>query len=120
MTDIDDVMRSRLREAQAAAEADRVSDFASSWSAAEARAAKAGRRRAALTGSAVAATAAVIAMGLLFRGDDDLRYVDTAELLGTTSWVAPSDSLLPQRQFDIYQDIPLQMESTESNGGALL
>jgi len=41
-------------------------------------------------------------------------------LLGTTGWSAPSDSLMPDHQFDIYQDIPVLIESTETYGGTLL
>ena len=119
MTESDARIRDELRAAQAAGEAGRVPDFASSWSAAERRAASTGRRRALLAGS-VAAAAAVVVAFTLSRGDGEWQYIDTVELLGTTSWSAPSDSLLPEHRFDIYREIPLQMESTGSNEGALL
>lgn len=117
MTDIDERLREALRTAQADSESGRAPDFADCWSAAERRAGVLRRRRGVLAGSAVAA-AAVLAIGLL--GGDDREYIDSDEFLGSTSWSAPSDSLLPERRFDIYSEIPLQMESTGTNGGALL
>lgn len=119
MTDSDELLQNELRAAQAASETGRVPDFASSWNAAQRRAAMTARRRTLLAGSAAAAAAVVVAFTLL-RGGEDWQYIDTAELLGTTSWSAPSDSLLPERLVDIYGEIPLRMESTGSNGGALL
>ena len=47
-------------------------------------------------------------------------YIEVADLLETTYWSAPSDVLLPERKFDIYQDMPVLFESTESAGGTLL
>ena len=119
MTDSEARIRDELRAAQAASEAGRVPDFASSWLAAERLAATNGSRRVLLAGSAAAVAAVVLALTLM-RGGEDWQYIDKGDLLGTTSWSAPSDSLLPEHRFDIYRDIPLQMESTGSNEGALL
>ena len=47
-------------------------------------------------------------------------YIEVADLLESTYWSAPSDVLLPDRQFDIYQELPVIFESTEPAGGALL
>ena len=38
--------------------------------------------------------------------------VGFAELMDSTYWSAPSDVLLPDREFDIYQDLPELFEST--------
>ena len=69
----------------------------------------------------VAAVAAV-AVGLLLRTPPapDTSFVEMDELMSSTSWVAPSDVLLPEHQFDIYQELPSLLESTESAGGSLL
>ncbi len=40
------------------------------------------------------------------------QYIEMAELMNSTYWTAPSDVLLPQREFDIYQDLPELFEST--------
>ena len=49
-----------------------------------------------------------------------LPLIEMGELLGSTSWQAPSDVLLPQHEFDLYQDMPALIESTEAATGALL
>lgn len=49
---------------------------------------------------------------------DEFLIADS--LLNSTSWAAPSDSLMPEHQFDIYQEIPFLNESTNSQEGSLL
>jgi len=119
MTETDDVMQKSLRDAQAARETGRVPEFGATWATAEQRAGAARRRLGLIAGSAAAAVAAV-AFSLLVSPGDELRYIDAAELLESTSWSAPSDSLLPEYRFDVYQDIPVLIESTDTYGGALL
>lgn len=74
------------------------------------------------TGFAVAA--AVVAMLVISFGNrapvEEAAYIEIAELLETTYWSAPSDVLLPEREFDIYQELPVLFESTEPAEGALL
>jgi len=120
MTDTDRQLEHAVKRAQTDIETGRVPDFGRSFAAAERRVGVMRRRRGFVAGSAVAAAVAVVAFSSLLRGGNDWQYVDEAELLGTTSWTAPSDSLLPEHQFDIYREIPLRMESTGSNEGALL
>ena len=82
------------------------------------------RHRIQLAGLAAAAAIAVLALGLLPTQDEDFVYVDLEELTATTQWSAPSDSLLPQHQFDLYRDLPGMFDSTDmstkSYEGALL
>lgn len=120
MTDSDTKLRHALREAQERAESGDVPAFDRVWAAATVRARTVRSRRRAIVGSATAAAVAVFAFVLLMPRGVELQFVDEAELLGTTSWSAPSDSLLPERRFDIYQEIPVLIESTETYGGALL
>ena len=120
MTETDDILRERLQAANAAAESGRAPAFSDTWAAAEARA-TAGRRRSRLLAvSAVIAALSVLIVSQVPDQDEGWHYVDSAELLGSTSWSAPSDSLMPVRRFDIYQDMPVLIESTGSDGGALL
>ncbi len=91
--------------------------FASVFAAAELQAAKIRRRR--LIGVAGVAVAS-LTFALLSGGSDGVRYIDVDELTASTCWLAPSDVLLPQRQFDIYRELPVLFESTESKEGALL
>ncbi|MBT8102384.1 MAG: hypothetical protein KJO95_05400 [Gammaproteobacteria bacterium] len=120
MTDLDTVLQKALRQAEANPESGDIPDFDSVWAAAGDRVASQRTRRRVFAGSVVAAAVAAVALGLLMPRGADTQFVDREELLGTTSWFAPSDSLLPERQLDIYQDIPVLIESTDSYGGALL
>jgi len=95
-------------------------DFAATWQAASCRA---GRRRYRLhlaAAAAVAAIAVIVVANLSGPPDEALEYIEMSELMGSTSWTAPSDVLLPESRFDIYQDLPTLIESTEVDGGTLL
>ncbi len=120
MSDLDETLRKALREAQSKMGGDRVPGFDSTWAAAKRRVGAARKRRGVFATVLVAAAVAALAVGLLPLNDDALPYIDEDDLLGTTRWTAPSDSLLPDRQFDTYQYIPVLIESTETYGGALL
>jgi hypothetical protein len=78
-----------------------------------------GRRRLRFAGLTAAAIA-VLAFGLLPTEEDEFTYVDVEELKATTYWIAPSDSLLPVHEIDIYRELPNLFESTEPDGGTLL
>ncbi len=71
---------------------------------------------------AVAAVAAVAFLLLLLLPEEAPRPEppQITGLLDSTSWVAPSDVLLPEYEFDIFEDLPEPMESTDSAEGALL
>jgi hypothetical protein len=113
MTDI----KQALRQAQRAAEAGRLPEFDTVWAAAEMQARE--RRRP----WAFAGLAAAVIAGIVWIAQPEERawqYVDPDELASSTSWVAPSDVLLPERQFDIFKEIPVLIESTSTTEGALL
>ena len=119
MTDEDKDLCEALGSAQR--EADGVAaSFESVWAAAERRSKQRRGPKVAQIAALTAGLAALLALGLLSPGDDSVRYVDLDELMGSTSWSAPSDFLLPERRNDIYREIPLLFESTESTGGTLL
>ena len=73
-------------------------------------------RRVAAAGFVAAGLVAMLAIDLT----PQPNFISEDELLGSTSWSAPSDVLLPNHQFDIYQDLPELLESTKSTEGALL
>ena len=120
MTDSDTRLEDALRDAHAHAEGDAAPDFSHVWAAASARVAAVRHRRRLLAASGAVAAVLAIAFGLRTPSEDEWRYIDADELLQTTGWSAPSDSLLPDREFDIYRDIPVLIESTDNYGGALL
>jgi hypothetical protein len=68
----------------------------------------------------VAAMVAAAFIVLYAQSPSQKTYIEMADLMESTYWTAPSDVLLPQREFDIYQDMPAMFESTEPAGGTLL
>jgi len=85
--------------------------FGPTWDAAIARHRRARRSYGAVAVSLVAA--AVVAVTFAPRPPAaGPTYIEMAELLGTTHWSAPSDVLLPRREFDIYREVPVLFEST--------
>lgn len=120
MNDEDRLLQSQLQRAQRETQEGLVPEFDTVWAAAEERAAV-GRRKGWIAGGAVAA--AIIALftaGLPGPEEQDWQYVNPDEFESSTSWVAPSDVLLPERRIDIYRDIPVLIESTKIEEGALL
>ncbi len=120
MTDFDNTVRDALQAEQARREAGRVPAFDVTFAAAEARAAGRARRRRTVFGIAAAAAVVAVATSLLLPRGEDWQYVNPDDLATSTAWVAPSDVLLPEHSIDIYRDIPVLIESTDGNLGALL
>ena len=110
-------MRELLQSAQRRTDGEAPA-FAASWAVADARY----RRRPAVVAGAAAAIVAVIAVAMLSSTPESIEpnLVDMDELVASTSWVAPSDSLLPEHRFDIFQELPEMFESTGGEEGTLL
>lgn len=113
-------IRNNLKRAFAAAE---VQPPSFDQVLANAEAARARSRRYRLSGGIAAAVAVAAVIAALWPTQqeeltDDYLIADS--LLNSTSWPAPSDTLMPERQFDIYQELPLLMESTQTREGSLL
>ena len=119
MHQTDDSLRERVNRAWQNGGATEVPSFDRVWQAAQERRASARKRYRNVAGVAAVAAAAVIALNWQSPMEEH-NYIEIAELLESTSWTAPSDVLLPDRRFDIYQDMPELFESTEPAGGALL
>jgi len=120
MTKTDKQLQAALQQGHSEAEAGRVPAFDSVWAGAEARIGQRRRRIRAVGGLAAAALIAVVVIGQLRPVEPDWQFIDPNEIAGSTSWTAPSDVLLPTHRFDIYRDIPVLIESTETDGGTLL
>ena len=79
------------------------------------------RRRYAWLASAAATIAAIVIVSNNGAPQENtINFIGLDELMGSTSWTAPSDSLLPEHQIDLYQDLPTLILSTEPAEGALL
>ncbi len=118
MNDSDDTLRKQVNRAWRHEGNAGQSSFADAWQAAQHRHAASRRRYSKFAGVAALAAALVVALNLQSPAEES--YIELADLLESTYWSAPSDVLLPDREFDIYQDMPVLFESTEPAGGALL
>ena len=115
MQEQDDNLRERVKVAWPPAQ---EPSFDDAWHAAGDR--YSASRRNVRRFAAAAAVAAIAAIAMFGNAPVDVTYVEVVELMESTYWTAPSDVLLPERQFDIYQDMPELFESTEPAGGTLL
>jgi len=120
MTDIDKELRDAMRNRQDKAGAWQGPDFDVVWARAESTVARRRRNRSMGGIAAAVALVAVVLVSQLRQTEQEWQFVDPDEFASSTSWVAPSDILLPKHQFDIYGEIPVLIESTERDGGTLL
>ena len=121
MTDFDRQLQAAVQRGQKDAEAGRVPDFGAVWSGAESVVAS--RRRRVRVVGGLAASAALLAVMFFAQirpTEQEWQFVDPDEFVNSTSWAAPSDVLLPEHRFDIYGEIPVLIESTETDRGTLL
>ncbi len=116
--DIEDVLRNAL----GAVHKEDPPDFDNVWCAAEQRHRQSGRRYAIFSGIAAALAMIAVVAGLWSSQQAGINdeYLIADSLLNSTQWSAPSDTLMPQHQIDIYQEIPFPMESTDLYEGPLL
>ncbi len=120
MSDDDRQLAEALR--RSAPEPAETPGFREVFGRAEARLERRQQRRFLSIAGAVASVAAVTAAFLMLsrEGPSQLEPLEITGLLDSTSWVAPSDVLLPEHEFDIFEELPEPMKSTESAEGALL
>jgi len=111
MTGSDEKLRQSVREAWPGDRAEDAPTFEDVWQRAEMRVATSRRHYARLAAVVVALGVVAAVFGVRSTVEEP-QYIEMAELLNSTYWSAPSDVLLPQREFDIYQDLPELFEST--------
>jgi len=118
----DKEIQEHVRDALGAAHQEQAPPFDAVWLAAEQRHRRSRRRYAAVGGIAASVAVLAVVAGLWPSQETALtdEYLIADSLLNGTQWSAPSDALLPQHQIDIYQDMPVLLESTELNEGSLL
>lgn len=112
MSDTDENMRSELSQTLRSVDDSGQPSFRDVWRAAEQRHAASRRRYRYFASAAALLAVVVVGINMPLPQDEQDLYIDVAELLESTSWSAPSDVLLPDREFDIYQDLPMLTEST--------
>ncbi len=119
----DEQIRDEIRKAAEATQTlSRIPSFDETWVIAEAEVARTAKPRWHVGSAFAAAVVLALVVAVWPNRQDRLRddYMIADALLNSTSWTAPSDALLPNYQFDIYQEIPLLIESTNEQDGSLL
>lgn len=109
MSEAENKLRDRIRVALRRGEGN--ASFDELWQRAEAAHAASRRRYTRFAAAAAIIATVAVVVGIQARIGEP-AYIDAAELLGSTSWSAPSDALMPDREFDIYQELPVLFEST--------
>lgn len=105
---------------------DEAPPFDAVFAASERRHNSSRRQFARFAGAAMVAAVAVTVLIIFNKGAQTPEsepwpeLLQMAELMDSTAWSAPSDVLLPTHEFDIYQDLPVLLESTKPVEGALL
>jgi len=117
----EDQVKQDLKNAYQAAEG-KPPSFDEIWAAAEVAHGRSRKRFRVIGGLAAAVAVIAVTAGLWPEQQAELtdEYLIADALMNSTSWSAPSDSLMPEHQFDIYQEIPFLNESTNSLEGTLL
>ncbi len=118
----DEKLRQKLRESLQSMQGGDVPAFDAMWANAEKQHGTTRlhyRRIAGLTTAAAVAATAFMLWPLNANHAVD-TYLTVEDLLSTTQWVAPSDVLLPEYQFDIYDDLPVLIEAIEFDEGSFL
>ncbi len=118
----DEQLKRQLRQALAARRTGRTPDFEATLALTGERNCRSRKRYAVTAGIAAVAAIIAVSLGLWSSPGDQapLEYLSEQALLDSTAWAAPSDVLLPRYAFDLYQDLPVLIESTEIQEGVLL
>jgi len=114
----DEELKQKLKSGLQAMQPD-APRFAEVWSAAKAVRSKSRRSYAGLAAAAAAVSLLTIVLWPAGRLPDD-SYLNELALLNSTHWSAPSDVLMSDLDWGVYQDIPQFIESTEMQEGTLL
>ena len=118
----DEKLRQKLRDSLQSMQGGDVPAFDAMWGNAEKQHGTTRlryRRIAGLTTAAAVAATAFMLWPLNANHAVD-TYLTVEDLLSTTQWVAPSDVLLPEYQFDIYDELPVLIEAIEFDEGSFL
>ena len=118
----DEKLKQQLRNSLQSMQGGDPPEFDALWASAEARHRVSRSRYQKIAGLAAAAAVAAMAFTLWPVNGNNVTamYLTEEDLLTSTQWLAPSDVLLPQHQFDIYGDLPVLIETNDLDEGSIL
>ncbi len=118
----DKKLTKRLRSALQSRQGGEAPGFDAMWANAEKRYRESKSRYQRYAGVAAAAAIAVtLFLAWSTNGNNvAVAYLTEEDLMSSTHWLAPSDVLLPEHQFDIYGELPVLIETNNLDEGSLL
>ncbi len=118
----DDELKQQLRDSLQSMQGGDAPEFDTMWESANKRHRASRSRYQKIAGLTAAAAVAAIAFTLWPMNGNNVTamYLTEEDLLTSTQWLAPSDVLLPQHQFDIYGDLPVLIEINDLDEGLIL
>ncbi len=118
----DEKLKQQLQDSLQSMQGGDVPEFDAMWANAEKQHGASRLRFQRIAGFTTAAAVAATAFMLWpLNGNNAAHiYLTKEDLMSSTQWVAPSDVLLPEHQFDIYSDLPVLIETNDIDEGSLL
>jgi len=118
----DNELKQQLQNSLQSMQGNDLPGFDAAWANAEKRHLASRSRYQRFAGFAAAAAVAAIAFMMWPLNGNNVTdiYLTEEDLMSSTQWMAPSDSLLPEHQFDIYGELPLLIETNDLDEGPLL
>jgi hypothetical protein len=118
----DDELKQELRDSLQLLQGGDTPGFDAMWTEAESRHRASRLRYQRFAGFAAVAAVATIAFMMWPLDGDNITdiYLTEEDLMGSTQWMAPSDVLLPEHDFDIYGELPVLIEMNGLDEGSLL
>ena len=119
---IDEKLKQQLRDSLQSMQGGDAPEFDAVWESANERHRASRSRYRKIAGLAAAAAVAAMAFTLWPMNGNNVTamYLTEEDLLTSTQWLAPSDVLLPQHQFDIYSELPVLIETNDLDEGSIL
>lgn len=118
----DNELKQQLQNSLRSIQGGDAPEFDAVWANAEQRHLASKMRYQKFAGFAAAAAVATMAFMMWPLNGNNVTavYLTEEDLMSSTQWLAPSDVLLPEHQFDIYGELPVLIETNDLDEGSLL
>ena len=118
----DEKLKQQLQDSLQSMQGGDAPEFDAMWANAEQRHRATRSRYRRIAGFTTAAAVAATAFMLWPLNGNNVAgpYLTEEDLMSSTQWLAPSDVLLPEHQFDIYGELPVLIETNDIDEGSSL